>query len=115
MIIEDDEAIHRDAAEEGLKALDEIMNAAPETKVVLLTGNGHHGQGQAHRGARPQHRDGRGGSDAVALRQAWHKAGREAVVEALVRTRGNISQATQLLGVSRPTVHGMIVNAKEFR
>ena len=31
---------HPDAAEEGLKALDEIMKAAPDTKVVVLTGNG---------------------------------------------------------------------------
>ena len=31
---------HPDAAEEGLKALDEIMKAAPYTKVVVLTGNG---------------------------------------------------------------------------
>jgi two-component system, NtrC family, response regulator len=30
---------HSDAAEEGLKALDEIMMATPDTKVVVLTGN----------------------------------------------------------------------------
>ena len=62
----------------------------------------------------------KGGSDDIAsLRQARHRAEREALVEALVKTRGNISRAAQLLGVSRPTFHGMIdkhqVNAKEFR
>src|SRR5438128_3377290 len=60
-----------------------------------------------------------GSSDLASLRQARHKAEREAVVEALIKTRGNISQAAQLLGVSRPTFHAMIekhqVNAKEFR
>jgi two-component system NtrC family response regulator len=61
----------------------------------------------------------KGGSDLASLRQARHRAEREALVEALVKTRGNISRAAQLLGVSRPTFHGMIdkhqVNAKEFR
>jgi two-component system NtrC family response regulator len=60
-----------------------------------------------------------GGSDLASLRQARDKAEREALVEALVKTRGNISRAAQLLGVSRPTFHGMIdkhqVNAKGFR
>ena len=60
-----------------------------------------------------------GGSDLSSLRQARQKAEREALVEALIKTRGNISRAAQLLGVSRPTFHGMIekhqVNAKEFR
>jgi len=60
-----------------------------------------------------------GGSDLASLRQARHKAEREALVEALVKTRGNISRAAQILGVSRPTFHGMIarhqVNAKDFR
>ena len=47
------------------------------------------------------------------------RAERAAVVDALVRTRGNISQAAKLLGVSRPTFHGMIdkheLNARDFR
>ena len=58
-------------------------------------------------------------SDLASLRQARHKAEREALVEALVKTRGNISRAALILGVSRPTFHGMIdrhqVNAKDFR
>ena len=60
-----------------------------------------------------------GGSDLASLRQARDKAEREALVEALVKTRGNISRAAQLLGVSRPTFHGLAakyqVNAREFR
>jgi len=40
-------------------------------------------------------------------------------VDALVKTRGNISQAAKLLGVSRPTFHGLLdklaVNARDFR
>ena len=60
-----------------------------------------------------------GGSDLASLRQARHQAEREALVDALVKTRGNISRAAQLLGVSRQTLHGMIdkhqVNAKQFR
>jgi len=59
------------------------------------------------------------GSDPAPLREARGRAEREAVVDALVRTRGNISQAAKLLGVSRPTFHGMIdkheLNAKDFR
>jgi two-component system NtrC family response regulator len=58
-------------------------------------------------------------SDPAPLREARGRAEREAVVDALVRTRGNISQAAKLLGVSRPTFHGMIdkheLNAKDFR
>jgi len=58
-------------------------------------------------------------SDPEPLREARGRAEREAVVDALVRTRGNISQAAKLLGVSRPTFHGMIdkheLNAKDFR
>jgi transcriptional regulator of acetoin/glycerol metabolism len=41
------------------------------------------------------------------------------LVEALIKTRGNISQAAKHLGVSRPTFHGLLdkfqVNAREFR
>jgi two-component system, NtrC family, response regulator len=57
--------------------------------------------------------------DLAPLRETRNRAERETVVDALVRTRGNISQAAKLLGVSRPTFHGMIdkhaLNAKDFR
>ena len=40
-------------------------------------------------------------------------------LEALARTRGNITQASRLLVVSRPTLHGLIgrygVTARDFR
>jgi two-component system NtrC family response regulator len=53
------------------------------------------------------------------LREARGRAEREAVVEALIQTRGNISQAARHLGVSRPTFHSLLdkfeVNAKDFR
>jgi two-component system NtrC family response regulator len=53
------------------------------------------------------------------LREARDRAEREALVEALVKTRGNISQASKLLGVSRPTFHGRLnkhqINATDFR
>jgi two-component system NtrC family response regulator len=59
------------------------------------------------------------GVDLASLRQARDRAEREALVDALVKTRGNISQAAKLLGVSRPTFHGLIakyeVNARDFR
>ena len=45
--------------------------------------------------------------------------GRIGLVEALIKTRGNISQAAKNLGISRPTFHGLLdkfgVNALEFR
>jgi two-component system, NtrC family, response regulator len=53
------------------------------------------------------------------LREARNRAERAALVEALVRTRGNITQASRLLAVSRPTLHGLIgrygVTARDFR
>jgi two-component system NtrC family response regulator len=53
------------------------------------------------------------------LREARGRAERQAVVDALMKTRGNISQAAKHLGVSRPTFHGLLdkfqVDAKEFR
>jgi len=59
------------------------------------------------------------GTDLASLRQARDRAEREALVDALVKTRGNISQAAKLLGVSRPTFHGLIakyeMNARDFR
>jgi len=40
-------------------------------------------------------------------------------VEALVKTRGNITQASRLLAVSRPTLHGLItryeVSTRDFK
>jgi two-component system NtrC family response regulator len=59
------------------------------------------------------------GAESPSLREARGRAEREAVVDALIKTRGNISQAAKHLGVSRPTFHGLLdkfqVNAKEFR
>jgi two-component system NtrC family response regulator len=53
------------------------------------------------------------------LREVRHTAERCALVAALVRTRGNVSQAARLLMVSRPTLHGLIakhrVSALDFR
>ena len=55
----------------------------------------------------------------ASLREARDRAERVALVEALVRTRGNITQASRLLAVSRPTLHGLIgrygVTARDFR
>jgi len=59
------------------------------------------------------------GAEAPSLREARGRAEREAVVDALIKSRGNISQAAKHLGVSRPTFHGLLdkfqVNAREFR
>ena len=53
------------------------------------------------------------------LREARDRAERAALVEALVRTRGNVTQASRMLAVSRPTLHGLIgryeVSARDFR
>ena len=53
------------------------------------------------------------------LKETRGRAEREALVEALIKTRGNISQAAKHLGVSRPTFHGLLdkfqVNARECR
>ncbi|PYN40137.1 MAG: PEP-CTERM-box response regulator transcription factor [Candidatus Rokuibacteriota bacterium] len=57
--------------------------------------------------------------DRRSLREARGRAERQALVDALIQTRGNISQAAKQLGVSRPTFHGLLtkfqVDAKEFR
>ena len=57
--------------------------------------------------------------DRPSLREARGRAERQAVVDALIKTRGNISQAAKHLGVSRPTFHGLLdkfqVDAKKFR
>jgi len=56
---------------------------------------------------------------AASLRESRDRAERGALVEALVRTRGNITQASRLLAVSRPTLHGLIgrydLSARDFR
>jgi two-component system NtrC family response regulator len=53
------------------------------------------------------------------LREARNRAERQAVVDALVRTRGNITRSATLLAVSRPTLHGLLarfgINARSFR
>jgi two-component system, NtrC family, response regulator len=55
----------------------------------------------------------------AALREARNRAERQAVVDALVRTRGNITRSAMLLAVSRPTLHGLLarfgINARSFR
>jgi two-component system, NtrC family, response regulator len=56
---------------------------------------------------------------ATSLRESRDRAERGALVEALVKTRGNITQASRLLAVSRPTMHGLIgrydLSARDFR
>jgi two-component system NtrC family response regulator len=56
---------------------------------------------------------------APSLRESRDRAERGALVEALVKTRGNITQASRLLAVSRPTLHGLIdrydLSARDFR
>ena len=53
------------------------------------------------------------------LREARDQSERKLIVDALVRSQGNISRAAQTLGISRPTFHDMLakhgINAKEFR
>jgi two-component system NtrC family response regulator len=44
----------------------------------------------------------------VSLKEARNRVERQVVVDALTRTRGNISRAASELGVSRPTLHGLI-------
>jgi two-component system NtrC family response regulator len=55
----------------------------------------------------------------ASLREVRSRAERDALVEALNRYRGNISQAAQQLRISRPTFHGLLekhqINAKQFR
>src|SRR5216683_1556196 len=53
------------------------------------------------------------------LREARDRSERRLIVNALVRSRGNISRAANTLDISRPTFHDMLVkhsiDAKEFR
>jgi two-component system NtrC family response regulator len=53
------------------------------------------------------------------LREARDRSERRLIVNALVRSRGNISRAAKTLDISRPTFHDMLakhtIDAKEFR
>ncbi len=53
------------------------------------------------------------------LREARDQSERRLIVNALVRSRGNISRAARVLDISRPTFHDMLlkhsIDAKEFR
>lgn len=42
------------------------------------------------------------------LRQVREEAERQAVLRALARSNGNIAQASELLGVSRPTLYDLM-------
>ena len=42
------------------------------------------------------------------LKEARHQLERELLLEALTRTKGNISQAAKTLGVSRPALHDLL-------
>jgi two-component system, NtrC family, response regulator len=47
-------------------------------------------------------------ADRVSLREARNRVERQVVVEALTRSNGNISRAAIELGISRPTMHGLL-------
>jgi two-component system NtrC family response regulator len=53
------------------------------------------------------------------LKEARDQSERRLIVNALVRSRGNISRASRALDISRPTFHDMLakhsIDAKEFR
>jgi two-component system NtrC family response regulator len=57
--------------------------------------------------------------EAQPLRDARARVEREALLEGLVKHRGNISRAAKTLGVSRPTLHSLLakhdINAKNYR
>ena len=44
----------------------------------------------------------------VSLRQVREEAEREAILKSLARTNGNVAQAAQLLGVTRPTLYSLM-------
>jgi two-component system NtrC family response regulator len=60
-----------------------------------------------------------GRPERVSLREARNRVERQVVVDALTRTRGNISRAATELGVSRPTLHGLLekhgIDSRELR
>jgi len=47
-------------------------------------------------------------TERLSLREARNRVERQVVVEALTRTRGNISRAAIELGISRPTMHDLL-------
>jgi two-component system NtrC family response regulator len=49
-----------------------------------------------------------GRTERLSLREVRNRVERQVVVDALTRTRGNISRAATELGVSRPTLHGLL-------
>jgi two-component system NtrC family response regulator len=55
----------------------------------------------------------------LSLREARNRVERQVVVDALTRTRGNISRSATELGVSRPTLHGLLekhgIDSRELR
>ena len=57
--------------------------------------------------------------DAGSLRETRDRVERQRLVEVLMRHRGNVSQASRELKVSRPTLHGLLdkhsIHAKDFR
>jgi two-component system NtrC family response regulator len=60
-----------------------------------------------------------GPTEHLSLREARNRAERQVVVYALTRTRGNITRAAIELGVSRPTLHGLLekhgIDSRELR
>ena len=60
-----------------------------------------------------------GTTEAEGLREARDRVERQAVLEGLLKHRGNISQASRALGVSRPTFHALLakheIDAKNYR
>jgi two-component system NtrC family response regulator len=59
------------------------------------------------------------GTERLSLREARNRVERQVVVDALVRTKGNISRAATELGISRPALHDLLekhqINTKELR
>ena len=55
----------------------------------------------------------------TSLREARNRVERQVVVDALIRTRGNISRAATELGISRPALHDLLdkhrIDSKELR
>ena len=57
--------------------------------------------------------------DRLSLREARNRVERQVVVDALIRTKGNISRAAVELGISRPALHDLLekhqIDSKELR
>ena len=60
-----------------------------------------------------------GDAKSISLREAREEVERRTVVAALQRSHGNISRAASEIGVSRPTLHGLLskynLQPAEFR